>query len=494
MSETVFEQPLDHPIEQVWGVHATPGIVTRLTPGFTRVRLLQEAGNLKSGLTRMRFPGGVVWEGKHDPGFYRPLVAASGGQPAHVDSPAQFSDVCATPGIGSAFGWRHVHSFQDVHAGGGTILRDRITTNAPGFLADQLLKGVFGYRHAQLAGDLKHLQQARGWTGESTREMTIAVTGATGAVGTQLCALLQLAGHRVIRLSRNPQPLIDEVNARPGGAAVHYRTWDPEHPAEDLLADVDAVVHLAGSSIAGRFTEEHLAKVAGSRIEPTRKLAELAARTGQVHTFVSASAVGFYGADASEPVDETAPADENSTLGRIVRDWEAATEPAVAAGLRVVQVRTGLVMAAGTALLDLLTAQAKLGGGALGSGRQFFPWIAMNDLVDIYHRALTDPMLHGPVNAVAPGIVRNREFMATLAEVGGNPLLPRSLRGTLQVPVPAAGPRLLLGEDGAAELALADQNVRPVVLADMGHEFRTPELADALRHELGKNPASALQS
>ena len=118
----------------------------------------------------------------------------------------------------------------------------------------------------------------------------------------------------------------------------------------------------------------------------------------------------------------------------------------------------------------------------------------MNDLVDIYHRALTDPMLHGPVNAVAPGIVRNREFMATLAEVGGNPLLPRSLRGTLQVPVPAAGPRLLLGEDGAAELALADQNVRPVVLADMGHEFRTPELADALRHELGKNPASALQS
>ena len=94
MSETVFEQTLDHPIAQVWGAHATPGIVTRLTPGFTRVRLLQEAGNLKSGLTRMRFPGGVVWEGKHDPGFYRPLVAASGGQPAHVDSPAQFRACC----------------------------------------------------------------------------------------------------------------------------------------------------------------------------------------------------------------------------------------------------------------------------------------------------------------------------------------------------------------------------------------------------------------
>src|SRR5699024_4604301 len=173
MSESVFEQTLDHPIEQVWGVHATPGIVTRLTPGFTRVRLLQEAGNLKSGLTRMRFPGGVVWEGKHDPEFYRPLVAASDGRPAHVDSPAQFSDVCATPGIGSAFGWRHVHSFQDVHPGGRTILRDRITTNAPSLVADQLLKGVFGYRQAQLAGDLKHLQQARGWAGESTGEMTI---------------------------------------------------------------------------------------------------------------------------------------------------------------------------------------------------------------------------------------------------------------------------------------------------------------------------------
>src|SRR5699024_12557513 len=98
MSETVFEQTLDHPIEQVWGVHATPGIVTRLTPGFTRVRLLQEAGNLKGGLTRMRCPGGVMWEGKQDPGVYRTLVAASAGQPALVNSSATYSAFAAPPG------------------------------------------------------------------------------------------------------------------------------------------------------------------------------------------------------------------------------------------------------------------------------------------------------------------------------------------------------------------------------------------------------------
>lgn len=188
----------------------------------------------------------------------------------------------------------------------------------------RVLRSTFDYRYRQLAADLAaHRTAAR----HGFPRSTIAVTGATGLVGTALTAFLSTGGHTVIRLVRHPP-------RDPG-----ERQWNPADPAPDLLTGVDAVVHLAGASIAGRFTERHKRQIADSRIEPTRALAQLAARTG-ISTFVSASAIGYYGDDRG---DETLTEESDrgdGFLADVVADWEQAAD---LAGGRVVRVRTGIV-------------------------------------------------------------------------------------------------------------------------------------------------------
>jgi len=160
----------------------------------------------------------------------------------------------------------------------------------------------------------------------------------------------------------------------------------------------------------------------------------------------------------------------------VVTDWEAATAPAADAGLRVVNVRTGVVQTPRGGTLQLMRPLFTAGlGGRLGSGRQWLSWIDLDDLLDVYHRALYDPALSGPVNAVAPEPVRNEEYTRVLADVLHRPAL---------VPVPGFGPKLLLGEQGARELATADQYVVPRRLLDAGHTFRRASLEDCLRHLL----------
>ena len=250
----------------------------------------------------------------------------------------------------------------------------------------------------------------------------------------------------------------------------------PTGPRRTLLAGVDAVVHLAGTSIAGRFTPEHKAAIRDSRIEPTRRLAELAAGGGP-RTFVSASAVGYYGFDRGDALLCEDSLRGDGFLADVVADWEAATAPAAEAGLRVVTVRTGIVQAARGGTLRLMRPLFAAGlGGRLGSGRQWLSWIGLDDLVDVYHRALYDARLTGPVNAVAPTPVRNRDYTKALARVLHRPAV---------LPVPSFGPRLLLGGQGARELAEADQRVVPTKLQALGHRFRHPRIDDALAHQLG---------
>jgi uncharacterized protein (TIGR01777 family) len=164
-------------------------------------------------------------------------------------------------------------------------------------------------------------------------------------------------------------------------------------------------------------------------------------------------------------------------LADVVADWEAATGPAVEAGLRVVAVRTGIVQAAAGGTLRLLRPLFLAGvGGRLGSGRQWLSWIGLDDLLDVYYRALYDNRLTGPVNAVGPAPVRNIDYTKALAGVLHRPAL---------VPVPSFGPRLLLGSQGARELAEADQRVVPTKLTELGHRFRHATVSDALAHQLG---------
>jgi uncharacterized protein len=304
--------------------------------------------------------------------------------------------------------------------------------------------------------------------------LTIAVTGSSGLIGTALTALLTTGGHRVIPL----------VRRLPRHAGERY--WQPEDPGPELLSGVDAVIHLAGASIAGRFTPARKQQIRDSRITPTRRLAELAADTSPgLRAFVTASAIGIYGPDRGDEVLTEMSARGDGFLADVVAGWEDATAPAARAGIRTVQVRTGIVQTPRGGMLRLEYPLFAAGlGGRLGSGQQWLSWIGLDDLLDIYLRALsgptpTDPALSGPVNAVAPEPVRNAAYTAVLAAVLHRPAV---------LPVPAFGPRLLLGQEGASQIAEASQYVRPQRLINAGHHFRYPELEAALRHVLGREP------
>ncbi|HEX3750345.1 MAG TPA: TIGR01777 family oxidoreductase [Streptosporangiaceae bacterium] len=453
-----YSSVVDAPIDEVFSWHGRPGALTRLAPPWQPVRVGQEATSLRDGRAVLLLPGGARWVAQHQSDGY--------------DPPRQFVDQLVAGGVTSTalsrvLSWRHVHGFHEA-PGGATRVSDDVQTTVP----EAALRQMFGYRHRQLAADLK----AQRWARDRHPEpLTVAVTGSSGLIGTALTALLTTGGHRVIKLVRHP--------VAPGTG--NERQWDPGQPAPDLLDGVDAVVHLAGASIAGRFTTAHKAQIRDSRIEPTRRLAELAARTvkaggsgeGGLTTFVSASAIGYYGADRGDEVLTEESPRGTGFLAGVVAGWEAATQPAAEAGLRTVVVRTGIVQSPKGGTLRLLFPLFEAGlGGRLGDGRQWLSWISLDDLADVYLRALADPALSGPVNAVAPDPVRNSDYTVTLGQVLRRPTL---------IPVPGFGPRLILGQEGVRELAEASQRIRPDALLTAGHPFRFTRLEPALRHLLG---------
>jgi uncharacterized protein (TIGR01777 family) len=391
-----------------------------------------------------------------------------------------FADELESCPLAAVLSWRHRHQFAPAREAAGetwptgeaaepaTLVTDAVDTTLPG----RMLRPMFAYRHRQLADDLAAQARARATCPDP---LTVAVTGSGGLIGTALTALLTTGGHRVIRLVRRPPRNEGE------------RQWQPEEPAPTLLNGVDALIHLAGASIGGRFTPDRKREIRDSRIVPTRRLAELAAATAGaadpdtpgLRAFVTASAIGFYGPDRGEEILTETSARGEGFLADVVADWEDAAAPAAAAGIRTVQVRTGIVQTPRGGMLRLLTPLFEAGlGGRLGSGTQWLAWIGLDDLLDIYLRAVTDPQLSGPVNAVAPEPVRNVDYTRTLARVLHRPAL---------LPVPAFGPRLLLGAEGAAELVQASQYVRPEVLIKTGHHFRQPDLEQALRHLFGRS-------
>lgn len=439
------------PVEEVFAWHTRPGALERLLPPWQPVRLVKESRSLEAGETVLGLPGGLTWVARHDPRGFR-------------DS-RRFVDEIVVDGIASmpastVVRWRHAHSFEAV-SGDSTRVTDQVQTS----VAQRLLRPMFAFRHRQLADDLAAHARARAM---GVPPLTIAVTGASGLVGSALCAFLSTGGHRVIRLVRRPPKGPDE------------RRWDPAHPDPALLEGTDALVHLAGETIAGRFTPAHKRAIRDSRISPTELLSELVASTPSgPKIFVVASAIGYYGADRGNEVLTEESSQGEGFLADLVSDWEAASQQAAEAGIRVVNIRTGIVQSTRGGTLALLRPLFSLGlGGRIDSGRQWLSWIDLNDLVDVYHRALIDPRLSGPVNAVAPGAVRNLDYTHALARVLRRPAL---------LPVPRIGPRLLLGTEGSEELAEANQHVSPTTLQHAGHHFRFRNVEDSLRHQLGRS-------
>ena len=297
--------------------------------------------------------------------------------------------------------------------------------------------------------------------------MKILVSGSSGLVGSALVPLLSTRGHSITRLVRqDPQP--GQVQ------------WDPERGTIEAarLAGFDAVVHLAGQTIAGaKWTAEQKARIRVSRVKGTRILSEaLAALPAPPQVMICASAIGYYGNRGDEVLREESPAG-SGFLPEVCRAWEAAAEPARKMGIRVTNLRTGVVLSAGGGALPKMLPAFKLGiGGVIGSGRQYMSWIALDDVVGAIDHALSNTVLDGPVNAVAPHPVTNREFTVTLGRVLSRPTL---------FPMPAFAVRLAFGEM-ADELLLASQRVEPAKLASSGYKFQFSQLEGALRHALGK--------
>jgi uncharacterized protein (TIGR01777 family) len=295
--------------------------------------------------------------------------------------------------------------------------------------------------------------------------MKIVVSGSTGLIGSALVPRLVREGHEVVPLVRR--------RVTPGERAL---SWAPEDGTIDRAgleaAGIDAVVHLAGENVFGRWTPAKKQRIRESRVHGTRLVAEaIAGLTRPPRVLLAASAVGYYGDRGEEELTEGSAAGDDF-LAHVARDWEAATASAAAAGIRVHNLRFGVVLTPTGGGLGKMLPAFRLGlGGPVGSGNQYFSWIALDDTINAILHVLATPSLAGPVNVTAPTPVTNREFAKTLGKVLGRPAV---------VTVPSFALRMAFGTDGAAMLQ-SGQRVMPGRLLASGFQLRYPALESALR-------------
>ncbi len=295
--------------------------------------------------------------------------------------------------------------------------------------------------------------------------MRVAVTGASGLIGSVLVPVLKKAGHEVLPLVRSDPKAANEAQWDPGTGTIDV----------DALQGIDAIVHLAGENIGQRWTETSRKRILDSRVQGTRLVAETAAALDPQPALLAASAMGFYGQQGDTLLTEDTPSGEGF-LGDVVSAWEEAAKPARAAGVRVVQFRQALVLSKEGGALGRMLLPFRLGaGGRIGSGRQWWTWVAIDDVARAYLYAL-EHSLAGVYNLAAPGVVRNAEFVATLGNVLSRPTI---------FPLPGVAVRLAFGEMGE-EMLLGGQRVDSARLREEGFEFAYPELEGALEHVLGK--------
>jgi len=291
----------------------------------------------------------------------------------------------------------------------------------------------------------------------------VLISGASGLIGSRLRPALVLDGHTTVAL----------VRKAPAGDQVQ---WDPASSLDPKpFEGFDAIVHLAGKNIAGLWTEKMKREIRESRVQGTRTLATAGAESfrqrGKPCVFVAASAVGFYGDRGDEELTESSPRGIGF-LADVCQEWEDAAAPAVTAGMRVVQLRIGAVLAKEGGALRAMLPVFRLGlGGPVGNGRQYLSWVAMDDVLGAFQLALAHESVRGPVNVVSPQPVRNREFVRELRAALHRPAV---------LPLPAFVVRSLMGEMGES-LLLASQRVAPAKLEATGYRFCHPELAKALR-------------
>ena len=440
-------------VQQAFAYHDRPGALDRLIPPWESATIEHSDRSLATGsrvvlVTKIAgLP--VRWVAEH----------------TKYEPPILFEDVQRSGPFAS---WTHRHEF-DPAGEQDSQLRDDIRYRLPlgaagnligGPAARRAIEAMFAYRHRTTRDDLRLM------AGQAEPPMTIAISGSSGLVGSRLQTLLSLLGHQT-------QEIVRDAARNPDGVCV----WD-ESDSFRRLEGVDAVVHLAGKPIADkRWSDEVKQEIRDSRVKMTRKLCEKLSRLNQKpRVLVCASGVGYYGDRGDEMLDESSSAGDGF-LPDVCQEWEGSCQPALDAGIRVVHARFGMVLTpAGGALPKMLT-PAKFFGGSLGSGQQWWSWVAIDDALGAIYHAITHPDVSGPMNVVAPEATTNRQFASTLASALGRIAI---------APAPAFAIRLAMGEmaDG---LLLASARVHPRRLSDSGYSFRFTDLSDTLCHYLGRH-------
>ena len=466
-----FTSRVEAPAEDVFAWHTRPGAFQRLVPPWMSVKLQEMEGIRDGQRAVMNVSFGPVhkkWVARHE-GY---------------EEGRQFRDVQEE---GPFKKWMHTHRFEPLGTEAmdgeksASVLHDHIEYAVPmgglghfvaGGTVRSQIEHQFAYRHRITRQDVAlHRRYA------DRPRFTVAISGASGLVGRSLAALLTAGGHTVRPMVRHREQ-VDE----------HAIYWNHRHGDIEAkkLEDVDAVVHLAGENIfAPRWTQKKKTRIYASRARGTRLIAEtLAGFDDPPDVFVSASAIGYYGDRGSETLTETSAPGEEGFLTAVCRDWEAATTPAAEAGIRTVISRSGIVLTPAGGALQLMRPAFLSGlGGTVGDKDQYLPWVALDDVLAVLHRALVSDTLEGPVNVTAPQPATMQDFTDTLARVMRRPSLfhvPERLVSTA------------MGE-AADEFLLASARVVPERLQQDGYDFLYPTLEGALRHQLGRTMAPLVQ-
>lgn len=457
----IFERrvEIEAPAEFAFDWHARPGALQRLLPPWQQITIHSASGGIEVGATvDMAVP------------ILGPVKKRWLAEHTELIPGREFVDVQRE---GPFAAWRHRHIFEP--RGESTcMLIDQVDCTPPlgslgrwgeGYLHTQL-EQMFAYRHERTKREVELHYQYRDHS-----RLRVLVTGSTGLVGESLVSFLTTGGHSVVRLVRDRQ-----------AAESHEDQifWDIRSGQVDqaALEGFDAVVHLAGASIAGkRWTESYKKVIRDSRVDSTRLLAETLARLDQKPAvFISTSAIGYYGDRGAERLDESSSAG-TGYLPEVAQEWERAADPARLAGIRVVHPRLGLVLSPqGGALEKMLPPFLWGAGGVIGSGQQYWSSVSIHDVVGAFHHALMNPDISGPMNVVMPESTTCREFVKTLGKVLGRPTI---------CAVPSLAIRTALGEMGQS-LLLEGQRVAPSVLFDSGYDFQAPTLQHALQELLGR--------
>ncbi|TWU56065.1 TIGR01777 family oxidoreductase [Rubripirellula reticaptiva] len=439
-------------VDEAFAYHERLGALVRLVPPWESVELEHSDHSLAVGSR-------VVMKTKILGVPFRWVAEHTQYDPPHLFADTQISGPFAS--------WDHRHEFSS--EGTQSALCDQISYQLPMGAVGKLfgaakarstIESMFAFRHRLTHDDLQlHADRP-------IEPMTVAISGSSGLVGNQLSALVTLLGHRARSIVRSTSDSADDI-----------AVWSSDQEASKL-GEVDAVVHLAGKSIADqRWTEKVKKEIRDSRVIKTRELCQALAKLDcKPKVLICASATGIYGDRGDEILTEQSQPDD-SFLASVAQEWESACQPAVDAGIRVVHARFGVILSPKGGALQKSLLPAKLAGGALGNGKQWWSWIAIDDAVGALYHAITDPALSGPVNFVSPSPITNADFASTLGRVLNRPAL---------FPAPAFALRAALGEMADA-LLLSSTRAEPVQLQNAGYRFRFDDLELFLRYTLGRD-------